>query len=189
MSEILIGAIIGGVAPALIAVLSSLITSRVGLVARLRETEYRLKRLQLVREMKTFHKEHPSDHDWSVLDGELEELLQFVQSTGIAAEDRVAAGSAPKSRLSRLVLLTSPRTTGGRIVTFLYYLYGVAGVFYIAVAIANLLGFGIDQELVDLAFPGAAGSLLLAWFARKFARRLLKRHHDAALQAAPPNTL
>ncbi len=170
MQDTLAVALIAAAVPSIIALVSGLLGSRIGISGKTAEIDHRLKRLELIREMKKLQQNTEVAHDWAILDREIVEFLQFLDETSEAGAVRTEISKRPQSRIMQHLLLPKPQGIGAWIATVLYYLYGSTGLVYL-IAGASFLVLQVETEFAAIAIPGSLGSFLFALIGRYFALR------------------
>ena len=184
MNNALLIALISVAGPPAFGLLTAILGSYIGKSAKARDVESQLKRVQLVEGMKKLQQAGFPDHDWSVLDQEVAELLAFLEQTSVAGTARSDLVTRPRSRLLGRVILPRPRTVTGWIATIVYYLYGVATLVYVVLAGQIALGGEVDPELKSLIIPMIFGAGMLVLGSRWVALQSAKRSQERATRVS-----
>lgn len=186
MNNALLIALISVAGPPAFGLLTAILGSYIGKSAKARDVESQLKRVQLVEGMKKLQQAGFPNHDWSILDQEVAELLAFLEQTSVAGTARSDLVTRPRSRLLGRVILPRPRTVIGWIATIVYYLYGVATLGYVVLGIQVSLGLGagVDPEIKSLIIPMIFGAGTLVLGSRWVALRSAKRSQERATRVS-----
>jgi hypothetical protein len=192
--------LIAAVAPPIVAALVGAVSTRLGAAARSREAEDVLKRVELLERLRKLQQDGFAHHDWSVLDREVDEILDYVERT--SPRPAVAPSVTPpvtppatlptppsaRSRVAQpwrmieLVALPRPASAWGWFATIVYYIYLAYTLGALAAAAASVLGFQTTFPLGD-ATSLLIGSVVLMLVARWGAMRA---YRSAQRRAAEP---